>query len=97
MIITARTYSCDLGLFKELGFSQFQTDYQKELFVGEHKIDCKSKIKAYVTCMPAQFWRFEITTVQNQKFEVKTGSGSLSDYWPSILQIAEGMLVIKQI
>lgn len=47
--------------------------------------------------MPAQFWRFEISTERNEKFEVKTGSGSLSDYWPGILQIAEGMLVVKQI
>jgi hypothetical protein len=47
--------------------------------------------------MPAQFWRFEIITEENKKFEVKNGSGCLSEYWPGVLKIAEGMMEVKSL
>ena len=94
---TAKTYSWDLELFQELGLTPFSSDNQEELFVGEYKLPHydKANIKIWVTCMPAQFWRFEIETDEDKKFEVSTGSGSMSDYWSSVLKVAEGMLVVN--
>ena len=94
---TAKTYSWDLELFQELGLTPFSSDNQEELFVGEYKLPHydKANIKIWVTCMPAQFFRFEIETDEDKKFEVSTGSGSMSDYWSSVLKVAEGMLVVN--
>ena len=94
---TAKTHSWDLELFQELGLTPFSSDNQEELFVGEYKLPHydKANIKIWVTCMPAQFWRFEIETDEDKKFEVSTGSGSMSDYWSSVLKVAEGMLVVN--
>lgn len=94
---TAKTYSWDLELFQKLGLTPFSCENQEELFVGEYKLPHyeKANIKIWVTCMPAQFWRFEIETDEDKKFEVSTGSGSMSDYWSSVLKVAEGMLVIN--
>lgn len=94
---TAKTYSWDLELFQELGLTPFSSDNQEELFVGEYKLPHydKANIKIWVTCMPAQFWRFEIETDEDKKFEVSTGSGSMSDYWSIVLKVAEGMLVVN--
>lgn len=95
----SRTYHSDLGLFSKLGLKPFHANSQNELFVGEYKIPEyeKAGIKIFVTCLPAQFWRFEIQTDEDKKFEASTGSGTLSEYWPSVLQIAEGMLVVKSL
>lgn len=94
---TAKTYSWDLELFQKLGLTPFSSDNQEELFVGEYKLPHydKANIKIWVTCMPAQFWRFEIETDEDKKFEVSTGSGAMSDYWSSVLKVAEGMLVVN--
>lgn len=94
---TAKTYSWDLELFQKLGLTPFSIDNQDELFVGEYKLPHydTAKIKIWVTCMPAQFWRFEIETDEDKKFEVSTGSGAMSDYWSSVLKVAEGMLVVN--
>ena len=92
------TYPKDLELFRELGLKPFHSSDQKEFLVGRYELpESNAKVKIYVTCMPAQFWRFEITTEENKNFEVNTGSGCLSDYWDGVLKIAEGMMEVKQI
>ena len=93
------TYSLDLQLFKELKLKPFSGNTHKEIFVGQYKLPHyeKAKIKIFVTCMPAQFWRFEVETDGGQNFEVETGSGLMSDFWPSVIKVAEGMLVIKDL
>ena len=96
-MILAQTYESDLKLFHELGLKTFKTNNQEKLFVGEYKLPhCdKANVKISVICMPAQFWEFEIETDEDYKCVVATGSGTLSNYWQSILLIAEGCLEIK--
>lgn len=93
----AQTYRTDLELFHELGLKTFKTDSQEELFVGEYKLPHydKANVKISVTCMPAQFWKFEVETDEDYKCVIKTGSGSLSDYWQSVLKVAEGCFVVN--
>lgn len=99
IFIAAKTYSCDLELFKKLGLKPFKTNNQDELFVGEYELPDyeRAKIKIFVTCTPAQFWRFEIETDENKKFEVLTGSGAMLEYWSSALKVAESRLVVKAV
>ena len=95
----AETYSCDLELFHKLGLKTFKTESQEKIFVGEYKLPHydKANIKIHVTCKPAQFWQFEVETDGNKKFNIRTGSGSLSDYWESVIKVAEGCFVMNQI
>lgn len=95
----SKTYSQDLELLKELGLKPFQAPDQEEILVGQYKLPHhkKAKVKIWVSCMPAQFWRFEINTEENRKFEANTGSGCLSEYWPGVLKIAEGMMEVKKL
>lgn len=94
---SSNTYGWDLPLFESLGLKPFVIHDQRRTLVGKYKLpDCEmASVEIWVTCMPAQFWQFIIETDEGRKFEATTGSGSLSDYWPSILKIAEGMLVVR--
>jgi len=93
----AQTYRTDLELFRELGLKIFKTDSQEKLFIGEYKLPHYGKaiVKISVTCMPAQFWQFEVETDEDYKCVIKTGSGALSDYWQSVLKVAEGCFVVN--
>jgi hypothetical protein len=88
----------DLDLFMSLTFFPFSTCSQEEFFVGKYKLPDSdvSEISVYVTCMPAQFWRFDITTEDGFKYMLTTGSGILSDYWEIALKVAEGMVAIER-
>lgn len=93
----AQTYRTDLELFHELGLKTFKTDNKKELFVGEYKLPHynKANVKISVICMPAQFWKFEVETDEDYKCIIRTGSGTLSDYWNSVIKVAEGRFVVN--
>lgn len=61
-------------------------------------------INVTVQKMPAPFWRFTITRPNEHEdyherptetVVVSTGSGALTDYWPSAVLIAENSLVIE--
>lgn len=93
----AKTYQVDLELFQELDLKTFKTDSHEQFVVGEYKLPNhkKAKVKISVTCMPAQFWQFEVETDEGNKFNIETGSGSLSNYWDSVIKVAEDMFVVN--
>ena len=95
----SNTYFVDLPLFKELGLAPFNINTHEKKCIGEYKLPNydKAKVKISVTCTPAQFWEFEVETDENYKFIISTGSGALSDYWTSVLKVAEGCFVVKEI
>jgi len=95
----SKTYDADLELFQELGLKTFKTNSQEKLFVGEYKLPHydKANVKISVICMPAQFWEFEVETDEDYKCVIRTGSGSLFDYWQSVLKVAEGCFVVSEI
>lgn len=92
------TYPWDYDLFDKLGLPRFTIkDRNKQLLgVYRHPDYENACVEISVTCMPAQFWHFKIITAEGQIYNVNTGSGSLSTYWPSIELIFEGMLVIRK-
>lgn len=98
----SETYTQDLSLFSKLGLKPFQTDNQEELFIGEYKFDepdypSDAYIKIFVRCQGAQIWRFEVLTIDGDKFEINCGSGALRDYWESVMKVANGCFQVKQI
>lgn len=95
----SKTYQSDYGLFEKLGLKKFETDSQEKLFVGEYKLPEyeKTTVKISVTCMPAQFWEFEVETDEGKNWLIETGSGALSDYWESVMKVAEGCFVVSPV
>lgn len=97
----ATTYSWDQPLFKELGLEPFEVYDQKEHYIGEVKGDDGSLAKIWVTCLPAQFWRFEVHVPKYPQGKnvthFTTGSGSFSDYWHIARVIMDGMVRINKL
>lgn len=100
---TFYTHNGDLDLAKRLGLDtslQFPHAEWVELGTYEHRWagdkDVAYRVRVSVNAMPAQFWRFNIVpiTTDGQFLEVSTGSGGLSDYWPTIKNMAEGMITV---
>jgi hypothetical protein len=94
-MLTSKTDSRDLQLFQKLEIEPFEVNHQKQIFLGMVILPFAS-ISVYVTCMPAQFWEFEIEPDEGEMYKVKTGSGTLSDYWQSIVLITSDCLVIEK-
>lgn len=85
-----KTYRCDLELFQQLGLKTFEANDNKEVFVGVYNIPNHgdAKISLSVRCYPAQTWKFDIETESGRKYRINTGSGPLSEYWPSVMKVA---------
>lgn len=105
---TIKPYQDDLPLLKKLLLPIWSGKARQEIFVGEvrpyeeeeNKNEITS-IKIYVTGCPAQFFRFEIIRKADdehytgmERIEVNTGSGSLNEYWPMALAIANNCLTV---
>lgn len=91
------TYHRDFPLLRELGLEPFHGKTWEEIYVGKVTVD-DSLVFIWVTGAPAQFWRFEIVDFGNyQTHTVTTGSGALTDHWPHVERIAQGMLGVTSV
>ena len=93
-------YDWDLPLFAELKLKPFDAKTWEETFVGDIKIEDGEggNVKLFVTCVPAQFWKAEISwDDRSDKLLLETGSGSLKDYWPTIKDLASRMVLVDKI
>lgn len=103
MIAPFHPYKSDIKLLNKLGLPLWESKSGEEIYLGEvfpfSKENGKSvSIKIWVTCTPAQFYRFIVhNTEENISAEIETGSGSLTKYYPLALAVAEGNIVIKQL
>jgi len=90
----------DVALFKELGLIPFaNVELHSEIHVGTVKISKTNKVDVFVSCLPAQSWRFVIETKEgdiHRKTILQTGSGGLQDYWSAIKLFAENMVTVKE-
>ena len=102
-ILANGTHIQDFALFKKLGLERFENvPHGKQHEVGvvdDHGSEYDYHVAISVRCIPAQFWHFSIVLhkddVEHQRIELSTGSGALSDYWPTIELLLDNMLVIK--
>jgi len=89
----ARTYKRDLPLFEKLRLTPFTDAPRGWSDVGVVETD-RASVKIEVSALPAQFWRFTITArIEDvQPGVIRTGSGALSDYWPTVELVINGTL-----
>ena len=71
-------------------------------FAEHEPTDQRTVICIYVKAMPAQCYRFEILRRSEdfdgmEKLTMRTGSGSLGDFWESALALASNMLNVSAV
>lgn len=95
----AEAYRGDIDLMENLGLD-WQKPFRREWTdLGTVKLyddEPLPTIKVEVSALPAQFFRFTVTrkadTVEpapNEVLVIRTGSGSLATYWPSVRHVAQ--------
>jgi hypothetical protein len=105
-IYYAETHSKDRELFRQLGLREFAigqgwSDSDPRLNdwrdLGTVEFEW-AEVRVEVCCLPAQFFRFTITakTEDVQGTVLTTGSGALSDFWPTIDLWASGMIGVAK-
>ncbi len=89
------TYRCDYELIEELGLERWNNiPLHREHRIGMVKLDSGAKVELFVKGSPAQFYAAKITIPElNRNITVRTGSGSLSDFWDTFRLVAEDMIV----
>lgn len=102
-------YAVDKLLLKELKLPTWTSSKAyEEVFIGEvcpYSIEDAgnpTSIKIYIKCAPAQFYRFEIVRAIDssdetgtETLEMRTGSGTLSEFWPMAMALASNMVSIS--
>lgn len=53
-------------------------------------------IELSVSAWPATFWKAQITTTEGKYINLGTGSGHLSDFWPTFVLFAKGMIGVTE-
>jgi hypothetical protein len=105
---TASAYREDRMILKALGLEVFKdVPHGQEHYLGTIHRESNMAIidvDIYVTGMPAQFYRFDVTLVSKEsnlktsKFSVSTGSGNFRAFWkildPLLEQMSQGMMTI---
>lgn len=100
-----RVYGKDAELWAELGLPRRAAANEwVDLGTVEHRPggpDEKvwAEIRIEACAMPARFWRFTIEGAIEDVHPItlETGSGTLSDFWPTVLLFAGGLLVAREI
>ena len=91
------TYDKDLPLFRKLGLEVFRDLPNGTYNLGTVKGKGGGEAEVLVKLWPAMFFGFHITSSEGEKFVVNTGSGSLTDFWPSVELVMDSMFVPKPV
>ncbi|WP_298435035.1 hypothetical protein [Ottowia sp.] len=106
-----KPYPGDIPLLTQLGLRAWHAPLHQEVLVGEvcpyedaEQPGEETTVHIYVTCFPAHSYRFVIERKSEdedyagmERVEVRTGSGTLSRYWPMALAIADHSLVVGEV
>lgn len=83
----------EINILTSLGFTVPElTSDQHWQFIGEVETYVGGKIVLSVSLLPATFWRASITNPSGQVHLLETGSGSITEFWPTFVLFANGML-----
>lgn len=88
----------ELELFEKLGLKPGAAPHGEWQMVGVVAIHDRP-ITIEVMKMPAAFWRFTLAAwpADNQPVRtMTTGSGTLVDFWPTVLLLHTGMFKVKE-
>lgn len=91
------THSSDYELLDKLGLKRFVGAPHAEWYDLGTVEDDWASVKVEVSCWPAQFYRFTIEPKEPdvQAGVIRTGSGSLSEYWPVVEKVINGCIVFE--
>lgn len=103
-----KPYEEDLPLLATLGLPEWRAPLREEHLIGEVSPFANSEsemqrvtVRCFVRCAPGQAWRFEVIRPAQsgsiddlEQLEIRTGSGTLSQYWPMVLAVAQQMIVV---
>lgn len=99
------TYTADLALFRSLGLTPYADAPHADWFtVGGAQLaydggEVYATVTIEASCWPATFWRLTVRPTKPESPDkarvlVKTGSGTLSKYWPLVLMLAQQMVTV---
>lgn len=110
--MTTPISNAEIALLRDLGLKLYDGASREPVELGSVTLHEASNegpavtIAVVVSCMPATFWRFAITRAnENDDYReyptediiVRTGSGSLTEYWPAAVLVAENSLTIERV
>lgn len=92
-------YSQEIDFYKQHNIPLWETYDKETIDLGVIWTDPDgSWIKAKVDNNPIQHWLFDIYSVdQDRLIHIETGSGGLTNFYPTMVLIAEGMIHITKI
>lgn len=112
-LMKAYTHNGDHNLLSSLGLktSGFERDWTdlgtvvvQEADDNEYGHLPAATVKVEVSALPAQFWKFTISrpiddgkSEDVEVFEMHTGTGGFTDYWPMAKAVADNMISLEQI
>lgn len=96
---TCRPYKWEVAFYKEHNIPLWECKTHEIKNIGIiYRSEDGSYIEAEVHPMPAQFWKFRVCSIESKKtYNISTGSGGLLNYFKTMKNIAEGMIVIESI
>ncbi len=94
-----KPYSWEKEFYAKNNIPEWECETHKTKDLGRiYTAEDGSYIDAKVMPMPAQFWEFNIFCAESQKiYNVSTGSGGLENYFETMKNIADGMVVVNSI
>lgn len=94
-----KPYSWEKEFYQKNNIPQWECKTHETKDLGKiYEAKDGSFIKAKVRPTPAQFWEFEIYCADNKTIlKLSTGSGTLEDFFGTMKNFAQDMIVIKSI
>lgn len=94
-----KPYSFEKGFYKKNNIPEWECQSHQTKNIGRiYVAEDGSYVEAKVMPMPAQFWEFTIYCAESEKvYNVSTGSGGLENYFNTMKNIADGMIVVNSI
>lgn len=93
-----KPYRSELEFYKEKNIPLWECPNRVDKFIGRIFESEGCYVDATVYCMPAHFYKFKIYCAETKTTcEIETGSGCLMDYYETMVNIAQGMIVIEKI
>jgi len=87
----------DFDLLNELALTQPTLDEGSE-YLGRVLMEDGESWVDVTKHMPLKCWDFSVFAADgNRQYQVSTGSGDLADYWPTVEQLADGMLIVSMV
>lgn len=91
-------FTGETAFLKKHGLTLYSAKTWEETYLGEVSFyDGKATAKIWVTCAPAKFYKFVVKDIEGRTWIISTGSGCITEYWPTVEKFAGAMIGVKQL